>query len=327
MNTPIPITILTGFLGAGKTTLLNRIIRSKPEIRFGLVINEFGSIGIDGQLVEQQDEEIIELTAGCMCCSIRGDILKSIAKLVDSGNVDYIIIETSGVALPRPIIQTLALTRDYEFGTKVLLDGVLCVVDPTSFQIQGDTFLTALEQVRYADIVLFSKSDIAVESERENARAFVQAVNPESIVIEIEKNKPLPLDVLLNTETFDTAAFTRKNVKDGASTKHPETFTTVSFQTDKVCDITRLDYWNKQEYPATAVRAKGILRIATDRGIVPFIYQRVGHSTELYPVPENSAIDSSFSRMVVIGSELNKEEVRKKLHAITYNHPSYEKTN
>ena len=317
MNTPIPITIITGFLGAGKTTLLNAIIKAMPKTRFGLIINEFGSIGIDGQLVEKQDEELIELNAGCMCCSIRGDILKSVSRLVESGSVDYILIETSGIAIPRPIIQTLLLMNDYEPGTKARLDSVLCVIDPTSFQVKGDTFLTAIEQLRYSNIAVFTKSDLVVPTEKENALAFMNAVNPGIPSVEIQKGRPLPIHVLMQSSSFDESEFAVKDAQDTSKAEHPETFQTVSFKTDKVFDIVKLDQWNTNTFPKAAVRAKGIIRISTDKGIVPFIYQRVGTSTDLYPVPQDSSIDTSYSRIITIGKELSKDDYQNNLEAIT----------
>lgn len=317
MNKPIPITIITGFLGAGKTTLLNALIRSMPKTRFGLIINEFGSVNIDGLLVEKQDEEIVELTAGCMCCSIRGDIIKSVTKLVDSGSVDYILIETSGVAIPRPIIQTLMLSDDIELKAKIRIDSVLCLVDPTSFQVKGDAFLTAIEQLRYSTIAVFTKSDIVVPSEKEAATEFVKTVNPDITIISVQKEKPLQTDILLQTDIFDIDQFGKKDAKDTNKPEHPESFNTVTYKTDKVFDMHKLDEWNNTKYPKKAVRSKGILRISTDQGIIPFVYQRVGKSTDLYPVPEGSIIDTSYSRIVFIGKDISEEENKKNLDTIT----------
>lgn len=155
MNKAVPITILTGFLGAGKTTLVNKIIEENKNLKFGLIINEFGEEGIDGSLVQtESEEEIIEISNGCLCCVARGDLLKSAENLLKAGNIDYILIECSGLAEPMPIAQTFMMDN---LDGKVTLDSVVCVVDGVNHNQTKENFRIAIEQIVASDIIILNK--------------------------------------------------------------------------------------------------------------------------------------------------------------------------
>jgi G3E family GTPase len=144
MNT---ITILTGFLGAGNTTLLNKLIESHPEKKFGLIINEFGEVGIDGELVSQQvsEEQTYEISSGCICCVVRGDLIKGVDKVISSNDIDYLIIETSGLAEPMPVAQTFEV------------DNVVAIVDCENVQDNVTNYAVLAAEVAAADIIVLNK--------------------------------------------------------------------------------------------------------------------------------------------------------------------------
>jgi G3E family GTPase len=155
----IPVTVLTGFLGAGKTTLLNRILREQHGQRYAVIVNEFGAIGIDGGLVVGAEDEVIELNNGCVCCKVRGDLIRVVAALVKrKGGFDGILIETSGLADPAPVVQTFFI--DDEIRQRTRLDSVICVADAVHLQARLADSREAAEQLAQADIVLINKIDL-----------------------------------------------------------------------------------------------------------------------------------------------------------------------
>jgi len=197
----IPVTVITGFLGAGKTTLLNRILTEKHGKRIAVIENEFGEVGIDNQLVIQSDEEIFELNNGCICCRVRGDLIRILAKLRQRRDkFDSVLIETTGLADPGPVAQTFF--TDEEVKESFALDGIVTVVDAKHVGLHFDDTREVREQIGFADVVLLNKTDLVSPAELEKIEARIRKMNP---VAKLHRTKDSAIDLkyVLNIGGFD----------------------------------------------------------------------------------------------------------------------------
>src|SRR6476469_4467494 len=172
----IPVTILTGFLGAGKTTLLNYILKQQHGYKFAVIVNEVGKIGIDGALVEKTDDDVLELSNGCLCCTVRKDLVKGVQTLVKKGGFDYLLIETTGIADPGPVAQTfLNIPALQQF---VRMDSIITVVDAEQIEKQMKETETAREQVAMADFLLLNKTDLVSPDQLSALEEKIRGINP-----------------------------------------------------------------------------------------------------------------------------------------------------
>lgn len=200
-KTKIPVTILTGFLGAGKTTLLNRILSENHGKRIAVIENEFGEIGIDHQLVLNSDEEIFEMNNGCICCTVRGDLIRILGKLAEKRNkFDYVIIETTGMADPSPVAQTFYI--DQEIQDNYRLDGIVTLVDAKHLPLHADDSSEVKEQIGFADVILLNKTDLVSPAELANVEQRVRQMNPLAKVHKTKKSE-LPFDHVLDLKAFE----------------------------------------------------------------------------------------------------------------------------
>src|SRR5258708_14324002 len=172
----IPVSVLTGFLGAGKTTLVNHILRGQSEYKFGLIINEIGKIGIDGQLVQTENEDVVEMSNGCICCTIRKDLVKGIQKLLKREDLDYILIETTGIADPGPVAQTFLNIPQLQQYAR--LDSIITVVDAEHVAAQLREAEVAREQIALADFVLINKVDLVSVDDLATLEQQISELNP-----------------------------------------------------------------------------------------------------------------------------------------------------
>ncbi|MEY3596924.1 MAG: hypothetical protein RL543_877, partial [Pseudomonadota bacterium] len=164
MSDKIPVTVLTGYLGAGKTTLLNRILTEPHGMKFAVIVNEFGEVGIDNDLVVGADEEVFEMNNGCICCTVRGDLIRIIEGLMKrKGTFDAIIVETTGLADPAPVAQTFFV--DEEVSARARLDAVVTVVDAKWLSDRLKDAPEAKNQIAFADVIILNKIDLVSESE------------------------------------------------------------------------------------------------------------------------------------------------------------------
>jgi G3E family GTPase len=197
----IPVTVITGFLGAGKTTLLNRILTGHHGKRIAVIENEFGEIGIDHQLVIQSDEEIFELNNGCICCRVRGDLIRILARLRQRRDkFDAVLIETTGLADPGPVAQTFF--SDEEVKESFVLDGIVTVVDAKHVVLHFDDTREVREQIGFADVILLNKTDLVPAKELAEVEARIRKMNPMAKLYPT-KNSEIALDKVLNVGGFD----------------------------------------------------------------------------------------------------------------------------
>ena len=201
MTDKIPVTVLTGYLGAGKTTLLNRILSEPHGKKYAVIVNEFGEIGIDNDLIVGADEEVFEMNNGCVCCTVRGDLVRIIDGLMRrKGKFDGIIVETTGLADPAPVAQTFFV--DENVGRKTKLDAVVTVADAKWLNDRLKDAPEAKNQIAFADVILINKTDLVKPDELSEVEARIRGINPYARVHKTERAK-IALGEVLDRNAFD----------------------------------------------------------------------------------------------------------------------------
>ena len=262
----VPVTILTGFLGAGKTTLLNRILKEDHGHRIAVIENEFGEVGVDSEILEQSDEQIVEMNNGCICCTVRGDLIRILGTLKekrDNGALkfDRVIIETTGMADPGPVAQTFF--TDEEIGKYYLLDSILTVIDAKHAQKQLDDFHEAQEQVGFADRILMSKTDLVAEQELKGLVERLKRMNPRAPVKKVHFGAA-PIEEILDIRGFNLNAILELDPDFLADTHHEHNDQVESFvfRSKKPFDGDKLEQFLSgiiQVYGPDLLRYKGVL--------------------------------------------------------------------
>ncbi|MEC2469589.1 GTP-binding protein [Bacillus cereus] len=308
MYEKIPVTILTGFLGSGKTTLLNRILSENHGKKLAVIVNEIGQIGIGNQLIMNVEEEIMEMTNGCLCCTVREDLLVALKQLLDvkaEGKMDFdgLVIETTGLANPGPIIQTFFL--DPVIQSAYQINGVVTVVDSYHIHKHFEKGLEAKEQIAFADVVLVNKLDLIEENEKENLLHEIQGINPTAKLIEAT-NCEVDIPSLLQIQTFkmkDTL-----QIYPHKEHNHLEGVKSFVLREERPLDLQKLNEWMSavvQELGEYLYRYKGILSIdVVDKRIV---FQGVHTLFAASYDREWQEGEERVSEVVFIGRDINKE--------------------
>ncbi|HUG77261.1 MAG TPA: GTP-binding protein [Burkholderiales bacterium] len=262
----VPVTILTGFLGSGKTTLLNRILKEDHGRRIAVIENEFGEIGVDNDIIETGDEQIVEMNNGCICCTVRGDLIRILGTLRekrDQGalSFDRVVIETTGMADPGPVAQTFF--TDEEIGNYYLLDSIITLVDAKHAPKQLDEFHEAQEQVGFADRILLSKTDLAGDGETELLITRLKRMNPRAPIKKVHFGDA-PLAEVLDIRGFNLNAILELDpafLTDLQHEHHDEVESFV-FRADKPFNGDKLEQFLSgmiQVYGPDLLRYKGVL--------------------------------------------------------------------
>jgi G3E family GTPase len=262
----VPVTILTGFLGAGKTTLLNRILKEEHGHKIAVIENEFGEVGVDNAIIEKSDEQIVEMNNGCICCTVRGDLIRILGTLKEkreAGDLkfDRVVIETTGMADPGPVAQTFF--TDEEIGNYYLLDSIITLVDAKHAPQQLDEFHEAQEQVGFADRILMSKTDLVPSTEVEKLSQRIRKMNPRAPIKHVHFGNA-PIDEVLDIRGFNLNAILELDptfLTDIAHEHHDEVESFV-FRADKPFDGQKLENFLSgmiQVYGPDLLRYKGVL--------------------------------------------------------------------
>jgi G3E family GTPase len=326
------VIILTGFLGAGKTTLLNRILMSEHGRRVAVIVNEFGEVGIDHHLLVSSDQQVVQMNNGCICCSISGDLIGSLFRLLElREKFDTVVIETTGLAEPAPVAQ--ALYADERIRRELTLDGVVTLVDAKHIGGQLESSPEAAEQVAFADTILLNKTDLATPEELDALEVKLAELNETATILRT-RNSDMDVarlfDVRRNVFSARLAAATESGHGCGiashgpdcdghhehdhhhhAHAQHLKRIETVCIAEPGTLDGLKLSLWFRAliaEFGANILRMKGILNLRGDTD--EFLFQGVQMEFEGKPGRRWSAGEERINRLVFIGRKLDAAKIR-----------------
>jgi G3E family GTPase len=332
-KTLIPVTVLTGYLGAGKTTLLNRILSEDHGHRYAVIVNEFGEIGIDNELILNTDEELFEMNNGCICCTVRGDLIRTMHGLLSKDrNFDAIVVETTGLADPGPVAQTFFV--DGFLRSKTELDSVTTVVDAKHVELRLADSREALEQIAFADQIVLNKTDLVGEEELRSIEAHLRRLNPMAPIHRAQRCN-VRLGAILGRGGFNLNRITElepdfldpphgdpghvhdehcdhdHHEHDHHDHEHDHGIRSISLRTDKPMDRRKVARWltalTKNQGP-DILRAKGIIDVKDNNRRL--VFQAVHMILEGDLQREWREGEPRYSRMVFIGRNLNEAELK-----------------
>ncbi|MBS4197506.1 GTP-binding protein [Lederbergia citri] len=325
----IPVTVLSGYLGAGKTTVLNQILHNRDGLRIAVIVNDMSEVNIDADLIHsggfrRTEEKLVELQNGCICCTLREDLMIEVEKLVESGNIDYIVIESTGISEPIPVAQTFTYL-DEELGidltSKCRLDTMVTVVDANRFWTDfssGESLLDRnigtnefderevvdllIDQIEFANVIILNKVDLLEKADAEELSRVLQILNPDAKLIQTSFGN-VPLKDLINTQAFDfeKASQAAGWIKELNEEHIPETeeygISSFVYRRKRPFHPERLNQW-LEEWPVEVIRAKGFFWLATrndwagllSQAGTSITVQAAGHWIAAYPEDERAII-------------------------------------
>ncbi len=334
----MPVTIITGFLGSGKTTLLNHILQNQQDLKVAVLVNEFGDINIDSQLLVSVDENMMELSNGCICCTINDGLVDAVYRVLEKGDrIDYMIVETTGVADPLPIALTFLGT---ELQHLTRLDSILTVVDSEAFTSDHFNSEAAHAQIMYGDIIILNKTDLVAEEKLQELETYINQTKTKARILRSQLGVvplPLILDIEIDQSAIaaikepsqetdhhehDAHAHVDEHIHD-ANCQHDhhdhdhhhhsdhlenDGFISISFQSDRAFDLDKFQNFLDKQLPIDVFRAKGILCFANIDS--RYVFQLSGKRYELKTDDRGKSLNN---QLVIIGRNLHREELLAKL--------------